>query len=408
MFLFSWISRLRFTCQPENVPPPTAVLPGQTVDFTCLPGWKIGGASSSTCLEDGSWTNAAPVCLPVTCGAPPAISNSHVTLRDVYNAGDIVTYTCDLGYEVEGASSLLCGNDGSWTGIYPRCIDVVCDSPPTVEHASVIGREAVGAGSTPAGGWVQYMCWEGFMFDEGHDGRVSCLRGGSWSSDIPRCIHIDCGPPPVPFHASVISSGTTAGSLATVECNRGYRLPDGGQRLEVVCDISGTWAGAENALCVPVNCFQPPPVANSAPFGNIATTYGSQLSYQCLPGYELIGDAAVQCSEGGVWVSTGQELPACSLVNCGPPETDLLVTGSDFTFGSTVTLTCPEGWRVVGSDRVTCTSDGDWSPEPGTCDSKCSFGFIFISPVFVLMMTRTFCDGECHLLSGAFAPYVNV
>ena len=366
------LSRVPVTGQPEDVPSPTTVLPGQTIDFRCQPGWRIGGASSSTCLEDGSWTNSAPVCLPVTCGPPPEISHSFVALKDVYHAGDVVTYTCDLGYEMEGASSLLCSDEGSWTGVgaYPACIDVVCDAPPAIEHASVVGRAASGAGSTPAGGWVQYECQEGFSFDEGHDGRVSCLRGGAWGADLPLCIHIDCGPPPVPFFASVTSTGTTAGSLATVDCNRGYRLPGGGESLEVVCDVSGTWAGAEHALCEPVDCSQPPEVVNAAPFANISTTFGSQLSYQCLPGYELDGQAALRCSEDGVWVSAGQHLPACRPLDCGPPETNMQIAGSEFTFGSTVTLTCPEGWRAVGSESVTCDSNGEWSPAPGRCDSK--------------------------------------
>ena len=35
---------------------------GQTVDFVCDPGWERHGPAQSTCLEDGTWTNAVPEC----------------------------------------------------------------------------------------------------------------------------------------------------------------------------------------------------------------------------------------------------------------------------------------------------------------------------------------------------------
>ncbi|KAK7100185.1 sushi, von Willebrand factor type A, EGF and pentraxin domain-containing protein 1-like isoform X2 [Littorina saxatilis] len=352
----------------ENVPSPTVFLPGQTVDFRCLPGYRIGGSSFSTCLENGYWTNAAPVCVPVTCGTPPTISHALPPRASTYNAGDTMSYTCELGYEVEGGATLICDNDGSWAGIYPQCIDVVCDAPPPIEHASLVGRGDRGAGSMPAGGWVQYQCDEGFTFEGDHDGRLSCQRGGAWSSDAPRCVHIDCGQPPVPYFASVTTTGTTAGSVAVVTCMRGYRLPGGDSRMEVVCDVSGTWAGTDTVHCEPLDCFQPPGIANMAAMEGINTTFGTRVSYECLPGYELAGDADIECSEAGLWVRNGLHTPECVPLDCRRPETNMQIEGSEFTFNSTVTLTCLEGTRAVGSETITCMSDGRWSPAPGRCD----------------------------------------
>ncbi|KAL8570681.1 hypothetical protein ACOMHN_039116 [Nucella lapillus] len=356
--------------QGENELPPTQFLPGDTAEFRCVPGFVIGGSMSSRCLEDGQWSSPAPICLRVICGPPPAIFLARASAAiGPHYAGDSVTYHCDLGYEMEGEASLLCDSHGAWSGTYPTCVDVVCDDPPRIENADIAGQDFSRSWSTPAGGWIQYECREGFKLEEGHDGRLACQRGGVWENgELPQCVHIDCGPPPVPFNASVTSSGSTAGSLATVMCNRGHYLPGGDRQMEMVCDVSGTWAGAGNVHCGPVDCLLPPQIPNTAPLGSISTTYKGRVSYQCLPGYRLSGHGAVQCSEDGSWLSLGDQAPACDPVDCGPPQTNMEIVGSEFTFGSTLTLTCPEGTRAEGSDRVTCMSDGRWSPEPGRCE----------------------------------------
>ena len=105
--------------------------------------------------------------------------------------------------------------------------------------------------------------------------------------------------------------------------------------------------------------------------GDIQTTYPGQVTYRCLPGYQTSREDTVRCSEEGVWISATGQLPTCDPIDCGPPVTNMqIVAGSEFTFGSTLTLTCPEGMRASGPSRVTCSSVGVWSPEPGTCESK--------------------------------------
>ena len=32
--------------------------------YTCLPGYDIDGSVNRTCLGNGSWSDAAPVCVP--------------------------------------------------------------------------------------------------------------------------------------------------------------------------------------------------------------------------------------------------------------------------------------------------------------------------------------------------------
>lgn len=360
--------------QDENVPPPTALLPGQTVQFKCNPGYGLDGAPSSTCLQGGTMSIPAPMCQPIPCVDPPRVSQAHTRSSTPYYFGASVTYVCDSGYEAEeGITTMTCGENGAWRGAIPVCVAVVCKVPPVIEHAGIVDTGA-GSWATPAGGWLQYACQDGFRFDGQHDGRVHCQRGGAWSPALPRCVHVDCGPPPVPFFASVTAHGTTAGSAASVKCNPGYDLPDGRRLVELVCDISGTWAGADDIICRPVDCLPPPAVANSAPATFANTTFNQRVTYRCLPGYQLTGSHELLCAETGQWVALGAGDPACSPVDCRspptPPHTQRASVPST-TFGSRVTYRCLPGYRLLGNEAVTCSDTGVWVSAAGEEGPRC-------------------------------------
>lgn len=347
----------------ENTLAPLTFLPGQTVVFTCLLGFRLKGSTESTCTEDGVWSNLPPACERVACAAPPRVDNS-LPMSDIVSfAGTSITYACQAGYDLQGEATIACGNDGEWEGVAPTCVDMTCGWPPNVLNAVVDRSEP----ETAAGQFVTYTCEQGFSMADEHNGVVPCLRGGEWGQDLPRCEHVDCGPPPVPFFASVTVKGTTAGSTAHVACNPGYLHPDGQKVLDVVCDISGRWAGSEGAVCIPRDCGPVPTVENSAPFGNVNTTFGQQVTYQCRSGYVLSGNPTLRCGSNGQWEGA---LPACNVISCGSPPTSLRFTGTNFTLGGVVILTCPSGSQINGPSKLTCGQDGSWSPEPGTCQGE--------------------------------------
>ncbi|KAK7501166.1 hypothetical protein BaRGS_00007651, partial [Batillaria attramentaria] len=349
---------------------PALTSAGKFIQYECDEGFTLdaGHDGRVLCVRGGEWSADLPSCVPVECTAPPEIPEALYTESGPYQAGDIVTYVCNEGFDLEDAATLMCGTDGLWMGQTPRCVRITCTNPPYIEHGRVVGT-APGA-HTPAGQWVQYECDEGFQLGDSHDGRLSCLRGGSWGTDVPVCIHVDCGPPPVPFHASVTTTGSSAGSIAFVTCNVGYRLPSGQREMQVVCDVSGTWAGSDDVRCLARDCGSPPTVRHSQPLSDVDTTYDNRVTYRCNHGYEISGEPTLRCSESGRWEveTVGSPLPTCAPVTCGPPETDMQIVGSDFTLGGVVTLACPDGWRLIGPEQITCTADRVWSPSPGHCE----------------------------------------
>ncbi|KAI8479445.1 hypothetical protein Bbelb_428150 [Branchiostoma belcheri] len=55
---------------------------------------------------------------------PPLCPPTNGTMRGFNYFGDVITFTCDSGYRLVGASSLTCQTDASWTGTAPTCTDV--------------------------------------------------------------------------------------------------------------------------------------------------------------------------------------------------------------------------------------------------------------------------------------------
>ena len=56
----------------------------------------------------------------VNCGNPGTPTNGQRSLSSTtYNS--VVTYTCDVGYTLQGSNSRTCQSSGQWSGIVPQC-----------------------------------------------------------------------------------------------------------------------------------------------------------------------------------------------------------------------------------------------------------------------------------------------
>ena len=96
----------------------TGNLVGDTATYTCDPGFELVGNATQTCLSDGTWSDIPPVCIMCPNLVNPA--NGMVVVAGM-SVGDIATYTCDPGFELEGVTTQTCQSDGTWSGIPPWC-----------------------------------------------------------------------------------------------------------------------------------------------------------------------------------------------------------------------------------------------------------------------------------------------
>ncbi|XP_070552318.1 sushi, von Willebrand factor type A, EGF and pentraxin domain-containing protein 1-like [Ptychodera flava] len=190
------------------------------VTFSCNPGHTLTGPTVLMC-DNGVWNDSYPVC-HADCTDPGTPLNGQQS--GSYQHGDTLTFSCNVGYTLDGADSTLCG-DGSWSNASPLCRSD-CTDPGTPLN----GQQS---GGNKHGDAVTFSCNVGYTLD----GADSTLCGdGSWSNASPLCRSFcDC--------AEVKGFGFTTNGIYYIK-PAGIVSP-----VEVFCDMAtdgGGWTVIQN------------------------------------------------------------------------------------------------------------------------------------------------------------------
>ncbi|XP_066275348.1 low-density lipoprotein receptor-related protein 8-like [Branchiostoma lanceolatum] len=121
----------RYRCLPIQCPSLTAPANGvmdsaganayqDVVTFTCNSGYRLNGASSVTCQADETWSGSVPTCT-VPCPTLTAPGNGALSPPGANSPNDVVTITCNRGYMRSGALYTMCQSDGTWSNAVPTC-----------------------------------------------------------------------------------------------------------------------------------------------------------------------------------------------------------------------------------------------------------------------------------------------
>ncbi|CAH1271361.1 CSMD3 [Branchiostoma lanceolatum] len=328
---------------PENGAVSGSSLPGAVATFSCDVGYNMHGASTTTCQADLTWSNTNyPTCIIAQC--PPLSTVPHGSLSPVshpYVYQDEVLFSCDTGYNIAGVSSITCQADGLWSDLMPTCNIVQC--PLVTVQLPVI----LSSGGSPYSyqDEVTFTCADGYAMDGAAS--ATCQASGTWSDEVPTCNDIDACLA-TPCDAQATCEDNPAPALdATCECNTGYTgdgLADGNGCSAVQCP----------ALTAPAN-------------GAVSGTnfYGDVATFTCDPGYNLVGGSTRTCQADTTWSGSS---PTCTAVQC-PTLTapaNGAVSGTNF-YGDVATFTCDAGYNLVGGSTRTCQADTTWSGSSPTC-----------------------------------------
>uniref|UniRef100_A0A8D2Q1E1 Sushi, von Willebrand factor type A, EGF and pentraxin domain containing 1 n=1 Tax=Varanus komodoensis TaxID=61221 RepID=A0A8D2Q1E1_VARKO len=318
---------------------------GSTVKYTCKPGYALIGLETRHCLSSRQWSDVAPTCEVISCAVPHRPLNGTVK-GETYTYGSTVQYDCYPGFQLNGPDRRTCQADQQWDGNEPICIPVSCGQVPKLENGQVTGEEYTFQKT------VEYSCSEGFVLD-GYQKRV-CLADGSWSGGPPVCRTVQCTIPQTLPHGKFSGSEFGYGQRIEYHCDEGYILHGASLRI---CQASGTW-DKEAPFCEPVNCGPPEDIAHGFLNGSVFR-YGEYIEYICFPGYELQGNPVRQCTSNGSW--SGQPA-SCLPCECSIPTIQNgVIKGDNFGCGKTVEFQCLEGFRLLGSSKITCEAAGRWS-----------------------------------------------
>jgi len=179
------------TCSIVNCPSLTAASPllvsaaslnyASVATYSCLTGYSMSGTSTRSCEADGTWSGSAPTCAIITC--PTLSATSPLTVNAVaVNIGDIATYSCATGFEINGTNTRTCQNDGTWGDAEPTCTPITCPTMTAPINGHVNFPSGFGVG-----GEAVFGCNPGYILSD--DRTASCTVVGTWDISRPSCLY---------------------------------------------------------------------------------------------------------------------------------------------------------------------------------------------------------------------------
>ncbi|XP_041127082.1 E-selectin-like [Polyodon spathula] len=159
-------------------------------------------------------------------------------------------------------------------------------------------------------------------------------------------------------------------SACDFSCEAGYKL-NGSDRVQ--CTASKEWT-SQSPVCEAVGCNtltapQNGDMVCSHPIGNFS--FKSTCEFNCEEGYSLIGSSKLACTSSGKW---DEDQPQCEAVKCHTLEAPQngSINCSDFGYNSSCQFSCAEGFALKGAESLTCRASGQWTGEPPQCEAiKC-------------------------------------
>ncbi|XP_068719046.1 sushi, von Willebrand factor type A, EGF and pentraxin domain-containing protein 1-like [Montipora capricornis] len=339
-----------------------------TVRFECNVGYILKGASTRTCLADGTWSGVPPRCILATCIIPGELKDgTRSTSANVYNT--VVSYACNSGFRLVGSATRTCQANGQWSGEHPRCIAADCPEPSEPSNGKLIGLQRKN------GDTVRYECNVGYNLVG--QSFVIC-QNNAWSAATPSCNKVNCGTPPPVTNGIITGSDYTYNAKITYSCVAANFKLSGSQ--ERTCQADGTWSGTQ-PFCLENSCGNPGTPENGQKNG-VNYKYYNVVTFKCNLGYNLIGSSSRTCQTNGNWNGTQ---PTCQLINCGDPGTPANGErlGSEFSYDKTIIYDCVPGYQLSGTRTRTCQLDGTWSGSVPSCvSSTCGASLVGPSGTF--------------------------
>uniref|UniRef100_A0A670ZEQ7 Sushi domain-containing protein n=1 Tax=Pseudonaja textilis TaxID=8673 RepID=A0A670ZEQ7_PSETE len=257
---------------------------GSTVKYKCRPGYtKKPGTYSSTCNRNQQWSK--------------------------------VQEFCKRKYRLIGKSTRKCkvlNNKMIWTDEVPYCEIIPCSPPPKIPHGKHTGEYL---DSFYYGTIVKYTCNKGYPLIG--NASIYCTSkdgiNGEWSGHV-YCGETQCPSPQIKNGRIVagVSSIYKYNQKVSFECIGGHEMV--GSR-ESHCQVDGTWDPHIPVCEQMVQCLPPPDIQNGTHNNQKTGVFPSGIfvKYTCDPGYALIGETTLHCTNAGRWSSPA---PNCKGIFC--------------------------------------------------------------------------------------------
>ncbi|KAL0116873.1 hypothetical protein PUN28_010031 [Cardiocondyla obscurior] len=247
---------------------------------------------------------------------------------------------------------------------------------------------------TESGGEVSVSFWNLPQDTEDDCARYDGSKGWLWSATPCTarlnfiCQHQPqaCGRPEQPPNSTMLVISPSKKIPGNI-----YQV---GATVEYSCNVGNLLIGPSNRTCLDTGFYDEfPPVCKSIECGypasikhggytliNNTVSYLSQVLYSCDDGYEMTGRARLTCDIDERWNGPP---PRCEPIFCDPPAVvphshikvdEVNKEGNrgrnlnrSLLVNSIVTYTCETGYRLVGSQQITCLNTGLYDRAAPSC-----------------------------------------
>ncbi|KAJ8937901.1 hypothetical protein NQ318_001674 [Aromia moschata] len=184
--------RVILVSRNDTAPTSTVVQHGEALAVDCHPQYEFLASLSPVTCNNGTWT-FIPKCEPARCKLLPKAPRNGMVLAPKMEHGMKARFRCKDGYQLKGHHLMEC-SFGNWTGEIPKCEEVYCPYPGSVENGKILLVGNMGlydyrpyVRKVTNNKQIMYDCDKGFILAEGPPG-ATCI-GGQWSPrELPKCL----------------------------------------------------------------------------------------------------------------------------------------------------------------------------------------------------------------------------
>ncbi|XP_045762822.1 uncharacterized protein LOC123865673 [Maniola jurtina] len=97
---------------------------GDVLQFHCNPEHTLHGRPILVCQDSGRWSDKPPTCAQACTYPGTTISGRMSSVKFYYKIGETVSFTCEPGYRLKGAPTLRCLKNRKWSNAIPLCAPV--------------------------------------------------------------------------------------------------------------------------------------------------------------------------------------------------------------------------------------------------------------------------------------------
>ncbi|XP_068447668.1 E-selectin [Clinocottus analis] len=278
---------------------------GNTCSFSCGPGHQLVGPSQVTCTSAAVWSDRKPRCEAITCQNPEVgahlITQCSRPLTEL-RPNSTCSFRCDAGFELQGAHSTQCSEDGQWSKAMPTCKVVQCEVLSSPAGGSMKCSGPLGPSSYQS--TCVFTCDEGHVLAGSPSNTLQCEASGIWNASQPRCLAVQC-PSLRQLDNGFVSCGDDA---------------------------------------------------------DVMFSYGNTCSFSCGPDLHLVGPSQVTCTSAAVW---SDRKPRCEEVRCplleAPENGHINCSNSEPVFNAQCSFTCNQDYSLDGHELLTCDRHGNWT-----------------------------------------------